>query len=735
MTTLLWQTALMLLCAYFLGAWIACIVRRAFFGRTENEREFVPVGAGAAMRSGDGQIVTPPKRRPDPRPTPIETIERQPPHATADAASRFEEALTTAPKVAPAPATVAAPPQPKPAAPAAPIAPATAAPVVRPAAPAPIVPAAATTTPAATVPPVVAKPVAPTPVPSPVPSAVKPAAPVVPAAAPTPAAPVVNRVPPAVTSPASPPTPAPAPVAASPASPAAVDPKAVAGAFAGAGAAAALAQAAAAALTTSARQTPAAPAASQAAPLVLPSASSGGGPSAVAAPRAAAPMPDDLTRIRGIDPALEKSLGRLGITRYRDIAAWLPDDVGRISKALNFHGRIEQENWIEQAQILARGGDTDYSRRRDRGLISFASPSPDAGAAPSVAPAASKPAAVVAPVPPTDKLAAPVAAPRASDPDVNARAAFADRSRSEKPAVTVTPAPVAMPAAPIAPANNAPVAATAGAAAAAAAAAASKVVGASGMQRDNLQRISGINAEIERLLNVQGISRYAQIASWTPVDAGRLDRLLGQEGRVSRENWIEQAAMLARGGDTAHSRQFDQQRTAATRQQAPAAATAPVASEPKPVQTPAPRPAANDAAVQSEPRPSRLVDAIRDTAAKGSDAPAPASNRQNEMAGLRSVRSELYAPAGRTGQQDDLKRIRGVGVLIEKKLNSMGVYSYQQVANWSSSDIDRVSQVLDFRGRIERENWVEQARILSAGGQTEFSRRVDRGDVDSSRNR
>ena len=82
---------------------------------------------------------------------------------------------------------------------------------------------------------------------------------------------------------------------------------------------------------------------------------------------------------------------------------------------------------------------------------------------------------------------------------------------------------------------------------------------------------------------------------------------------------------------------------------------------------------------------------------------------------------------------DDLKRIRGVGVLIEKKLNSLAITTYEQVANWTSADIDRVSQLLDFKGRIERENWVEQARILASGGQTEFSRRVDRGEVETSR--
>jgi predicted flap endonuclease-1-like 5' DNA nuclease len=87
------------------------------------------------------------------------------------------------------------------------------------------------------------------------------------------------------------------------------------------------------------------------------------------------------------------------------------------------------------------------------------------------------------------------------------------------------------------------------------------------------------------------------------------------------------------------------------------------------------------------------------------------------------------SPASRSDERmDDLKRIRGIGVLIEKKLNSMGVTRYEQIAKWTSTDIDRVSHVLDFTGRIERENWVEQARILASGGQTEFSRRADRGE-------
>ena len=127
-----------------------------------------------------------------------------------------------------------------------------------------------------------------------------------------------------------------------------------------------------------------------------------------------------------------------------------------------------------------------------------------------------------------------------------------------------------------------------------------------------------------------------------------------------------------------------------------------------------------------------------------------AHNARTDLGSLRSVRSQAYqdapspgprrpsAPPRKTGCcapaiSDDLKRIRGIGVLIEKKLNSMGVVTYEHIANWTAQDIERVSQSLDFKGRIERENWVEQARILSAGGHTEFSRRVDRGEVETSR--
>lgn len=64
-------------------------------------------------------------------------------------------------------------------------------------------------------------------------------------------------------------------------------------------------------------------------------------------------------------------------------------------------------------------------------------------------------------------------------------------------------------------------------------------------------------------------------------------------------------------------------------------------------------------------------------------------------------------------EPDDLTRIKGIGKVIEKKLHNLQITSFEQIANFTPADIERVNQVLDFVGRIEREKWVEQARELS----------------------
>jgi predicted flap endonuclease-1-like 5' DNA nuclease len=652
MTTLILQTALLLLGAYFLGAWIGCLVKRTFFAETlsrSDDAAFATAGAasvstapGPSLGSSSAPTISPvmpPVRRPDPRPIAIETIERVAPQSAEKAANRFEEVLTRAPETTLASEIRATPPAP-----------------IQP----PMVKAQAMPL------------------------------------TPTPAAPPVNRV--------------------APAAPLVVTAPVVAAASA------------VAAKVVSVVAAPGATTAVQ--PVPMPVIVQGSSAAPVAPSVTAA---DDLTRIRSIDSALQSRLLALGARRYKDIAGWTTTDVGRFSKDLGFNGRIEQENWIEQAQILARGGETAYSRRRDRGETA---PTANGLLDTTLAVATKAPMRPDGPATSAAVASMPTPLPRVAE-----RAGFA-RTTPTVAASTVTaalppalaviavPAPARPTPATIAPSTIAP-----GMEAATASAAAAGFSAMVGSGRDRLQRIGGINGEIEKLLNTQGVNRYTQIAGWSGDDIKRYDGLLGHPGRINRETWVEQAQILSRGGQTSYARQFDQRPTTEARADRPDRPDRPER------QDRGDRPDRDDTRGSGDgPRTSRLADAIRDTTSKVSGPAVDGSARAADLAGLRSVRSEAYTQPGQTNanksvQPDDLKRIRGVGVLIEKKLYSMGTTTYAQVANWSAADIDRVSQVLDFRGRIERENWVEQARILSAGGQTEFSRRVDRGDVETSRDR
>jgi large subunit ribosomal protein L21 len=73
-----------------------------------------------------------------------------------------------------------------------------------------------------------------------------------------------------------------------------------------------------------------------------------------AAPKAAAGA-DDLKKLSGVGPALEKKLHEAGVTTFAQIAAWSADDVAEFGEKLSFKGRIEREGWVEQAKALAAG--------------------------------------------------------------------------------------------------------------------------------------------------------------------------------------------------------------------------------------------------------------------------------------------------------------------------------------------------------------------------------------------
>ena len=93
----------------------------------------------------------------------------------------------------------------------------------------------------------------------------------------------------------------------------------------------------------------------------------GASPSKAAAPKKAAPAKeekatapkadgaDDLTKLSGVGPVLEKKLHEAGVTSFDQIAAWNADDIAEFDEKLSFKGRIEREGWVEQAKKLAAG--------------------------------------------------------------------------------------------------------------------------------------------------------------------------------------------------------------------------------------------------------------------------------------------------------------------------------------------------------------------------------------------
>lgn len=120
-------------------------------------------------------------------------------------------------------------------------------------------------------------------------------------------------------------------------------------------------------------------------------------------------------------------------------------------------------------------------------------------------------------------------------------------------------------------------------------------------------------------------------------------------------------------------------------QVAPAAPATPEASEPEPAAEAAPRPKVK---------------------AKPATAPKPAAPKPAAVA-------ETPAKAEEVSGEDDLTRIKGLGPKAEAALKAGGVTTFAQIAAWSETDVEVWDDRINGRGRIERDNWVSQARDLA----------------------
>lgn len=296
--------------------------------------------------------------------------------------------------------------------------------------------------------------------------------------------------------------------------------------------------------------------------------------------------PDDLTRIRRIDRAVAAALLARGVRSFAQIAAFGAADVRSLAVALGLGRRISQENWIEQAAVLAlkqrsrvpqahvatlRHERTHAASAGERGgpPIGSTTMMPDiAAVARAIADDVARRAIGSKSQPPSNAPdeqlesqdasrqapddVAPSETAHAAEPDVAATndATPPGASSTANDAVRAAalriadqwrmpaPGPQSLPVAAAVDANTDD---------------ASRAVAADSGPDDDLTLVRGIDAESHSVLAGLGVTRFAQIAAWRAVDVRAASQALVQArvmANISRDGWIEQAAILARGGRT-----------------------------------------------------------------------------------------------------------------------------------------------------------------------------------------
>jgi predicted flap endonuclease-1-like 5' DNA nuclease len=188
---------------------------------------------------------------------------------------------------------------------------------------------------------------------------------------------------------------------------------------------------------------------------------------------------------------------------------------------------------------------------------------------------------------------------------------------------------------------------------------------------DNLKLIRGIGPQNEGRLNALGVNQFAQIAAWKKKDETHYGEVLAFPGRIEREEWVKQAKVLAKGGSTEFAKR------------------------------------------------------VKSGDVSSSIGKADKGDMGTKPKGMLSK--------ARGGKADNLTLIDGVGNAIEKKMFKLGIYHFDQIAKMSKSELVWLGNAVGFPGRPERENWAGESKTLAAGGTTAHAKRVEKGQIKSSR--
>ncbi|CAH2408974.1 proton-conducting membrane transporter [Mesorhizobium escarrei] len=139
-----------------------------------------------------------------------------------------------------------------------------------------------------------------------------------------------------------------------------------------------------------------------------------------------------------------------------------------------------------------------------------------------------------------------------------------------------------------------------------------------------------------------------------------------------------------------------------------------------PAKTTSRKPAAAKAA--AAPKASASKASASKASASQASAPKPPASKAAPKSAAPAAKKAATAKAA-AGEASNLRRLIGIGPANERLLNGLGVTTYAQIAAWTAADVKRIEETLNFDGRIERERWIEQAKLLAAGDEEEFARR------------
>ncbi|RWO78789.1 proton-conducting membrane transporter [Mesorhizobium sp.] len=222
---------------------------------------------------------------------------------------------------------------------------------------------------------------------------------------------------------------------------------------------------------------------------------------------------------------------------------------------------------------------------------------------------------------------------------------------------------------------------------------------------------------------------------------GDLDSLRGDMDRTrsERDRLRADADRLTRELEVCRGARADLERQLGEAQGTKAGATkAAIPAPPALMATSAPANTTSAKATPAKTGPARST-SKKPAAGKAAAAPKASASKASPSqasapkppASTTSAAPKSAAPAAKkaattkaaVGNASNLRRLIGIGPANERLLHGLGVTTYAQIAAWTAADVKRIEETLNFDGRIERERWIEQAKLLAAGDEEEFARR------------